>query len=99
MDNGPEFIANALKKWAEQNNITLQFIEPGSPTQNAYIERVNKTYRTEILDVYVFDTMVQLREITEAWRKKYNTKRPHESLGGIPPVKHRMKHFPQTLYF
>lgn len=98
-DNGPEFIAHVLSQWAIKNKVTLQFIEPGSPTQNAYIERFNRTYRTEILDCYIFGTTDELREITEPWRQHYNHERAHEALGGMPPVPYRINKFPKTLYF
>ena len=98
-DNGPEFIANALCLWAKSKGITLQFIEPGSPTQNAYIERFNRTYRTEILDCHLFRTTDELREITQTWMQHYNHERAHESLGGMAPVPYRIKQFPNTLYF
>lgn len=97
-DNGPEFISNALARWANENQITMQFIEPGSPTQNAYIERFNRTFRTEVLDCNLFRTLDEMREISEPWRTHYNHERAHESLGGMPPVKYRMIKFPNLCF-
>jgi putative transposase len=97
-DNGPEFITNALSMLACSKGITLQFIEPGSPTQNAYIERFNRTYSTEVLDCYPFRTTEALRDITHPWKQHYNHERAHESLGGMAPVPYRIKQFPNTLY-
>ncbi|MCF2030885.1 integrase core domain-containing protein, partial [Escherichia coli] len=76
MDNGPEFISLALAEWAEQHAVKLEFIQPGKPTQNAFIERFNRTYRTEILDFYLFRTLSEVREITEKWLSEYNCERP-----------------------
>ncbi len=72
MDNGPEFISTALASWSEEHGIQLEFIQPGKATQNSYIERFNCTYRTEILDMYVFKTLADVRELTENWIKEYN---------------------------
>lgn len=85
MDNGPEFISLALAEWAEQHAVKLEFIQPGKPTQNAFIERFNQTYRTEILDFYLFRTLNEVREITERWVSEYNCERPHESLNNMTP--------------
>ena len=98
MDNGPEFTGKALDRWGYDRGVKLQFIEPGKPTQNAYVERFNKTYRTEVLDCYVFDSLKEVRDMTADWLHRYNHHRPHEALGRIPPVEYRVKLFP-NLYF
>lgn len=85
-DNGSEFIAHRLAKWAKAHDVLLDFIEPGKPAQNAYIERFNRTYREDILDAYLFDNLTGVRELTERWLLEYNTVRPHDSLGGLPPT-------------
>ena len=65
MDNGPEFISNTLADWAEEQAIDLEFIQPGKPMQNSYVERFNRTFRDEILNIYVFKTLSEVRAITE----------------------------------
>ncbi|QHM75182.1 hypothetical protein C7M52_01131 [Mixta theicola] len=85
MGNGPEFISLALAEWAEKHVVKLELIQPGKPTQNAFIERFNRTYRTEILDFYLFRTLNQVREITEKLLSEYNCERPHESLNNMTP--------------
>ncbi|GAA3884409.1 hypothetical protein GCM10022405_07250 [Gibbsiella dentisursi] len=63
-----------------EHGVILEFIKPGKPTKNAFIERFNRTYRTEILDFYLFRTLNEAREITKRWLYEYNSERPHESL-------------------
>ncbi|MCP0913331.1 MULTISPECIES: IS3 family transposase [Legionella] len=91
MDNGPEFISSALADWAEQHQIQLEFIKPGKPTQNSFVERFNRTYRTEILDMYVFKNLHEVRELTEKWMREYNEERPHDSLGDLTPWEYLAK--------
>ena len=86
VDNGPEFIAQELEDWAKANAIELQFIQKGSPTQNAFIERFNGSFRREVLDAYLFDTLAHVRQVSETWLQIYNFERPHEALGNVPPV-------------
>lgn len=90
MDNGPELVSLTLAQWAEEHRVALEFIKPGKPTQNAFIERFNRTYRTEILDFYLFKTLNEVREITERWLHEYNSERPHESLNNLTPEEYRL---------
>lgn len=90
MDNWLELISLALAQWAEDHSVVLEFIKPGKPTQNAFIERFNRTYRTEILDFYLFRTLNEAREITERWLNGYNSERPHVSLNNLTPEEYRL---------
>jgi putative transposase len=85
VDNGPEFISHKLDQWCRQNKITLVFIQPGKPMQNAYVERCNGNIRKELLNAYVFTTLQEVREKAEEWMIDYNNERPHKSLGYRAP--------------
>lgn len=89
-DNGPEFISNALMAWAQQHHVVLDFIQPGQPAQNAYIERFNRTYREEVLDSYLFRSLQEVRAITHEWMNSYNQQRPHDALHGLTPAGFRL---------
>jgi putative transposase len=89
LDNGPEFLADCLAQWCAERRIALRYIQPGKPNQNAFIERFNRTYRTEVLDAYVFESLDQVRDISAAWVQSYNEERPHEALAGLPPATYR----------
>lgn len=93
-DNGPEFISHKLEEWCsyESRRITLQFIQPGRPMQNAYIERKNGSIRRELLNAYLFTNLAEVRVSSEEWREDYNTERPHKSLGYLSPLKYAEMH-------
>lgn len=86
VDNGPEFISDKLDNWCKHNKIQLIFIQPGKPTQNAYIERLNGSLRRELLNAYVFRTINEVKEQVNEWMHDYNYCRPHEALNNKTPM-------------
>lgn len=91
VDNGPEFIAEILKQWCNDNDIDLQFIQPGRPMQNGFVERFNRSYRQDVLDANWFANLSEVKILSDEFEEDYNFHRPHESLGDLPPVEYRMK--------
>lgn len=87
-DNGPEFISHKLAQWCDDasRKISLQFIQPGRPMQNAFIERKNGSLRRELLNAYLFYSLADVRTMSEAWRKDYNEERPHKALKYLSPL-------------
>jgi len=88
VDNGPEFISKKLRKWSKKHSVELLFIQPGCPSQNAYIERFNRTYREDVLDAYLFHTLDEVRLISTQWSYEYNYDRPHQSLNNMAPMEY-----------
>jgi putative transposase len=85
-DNGPEFIAKAIRKWTEQLGIETLYIEPGSPWQNGYAESFHGKLRDEFLALEEFESLAAARKLTTAWKDDYNHHRPHSSLGYVAPA-------------
>jgi putative transposase len=84
-DNGPEYLSHTLVEWANKHRITLLYIQPGKPTQNAYIERFNRTARHEWLDMHQFESIAHAQLLATQWLWQYNNERPHTAIGGVPP--------------
>lgn len=85
-DNGPEFIAKAVREWIMAVGAKTAFIEPGSPWENGYCESFNSKLRDELLNGEIFYSLAEARIVIESWRRHYNTERPHSSLGYRPPA-------------
>ncbi len=86
LDNGPELTADAFVDWAKQRDVKLLFIQPGKPNQNAFVERFNRSFRTEVLDAWLFNAVSEVQSAADDWLTDYNEFRPHESLGDVPPA-------------
>ena len=84
-DNGPEFVAKSVQQWIEERSIKARFIEPGSPWQNGHNESFNAVFRDGCLNRWLFESVREAREASEAWLQEYNEERPHGSLGGLTP--------------
>lgn len=91
LDNGPELTSRALDQWAYEKGVTLRFIEPGKPVQNAFIESFNGRLRDECLNEHWFLSLADARKIIEEWRMDYNECRPHSSLGNLTPEEYRRR--------
>src|SRR6185437_3468584 len=86
IDNGPEFTGHALDAWAYAQHVSLDFINPGKPSQNGHLESFNGKFRDECLNVHWFPSLAQARQVIDAWREDYNTQRPHSALNQLPPA-------------
>ncbi|BCA57146.1 transposase [Nitrospira sp. KM1] len=89
LDNGPELLAERFLTWCAEWGIELRYIQPGKQNQHAFIERFNRTYRTEVLNASVFESLEQVREISGEWLQSYNEERPHDAFAGMPPAAYR----------
>jgi putative transposase len=84
-DNGSEFTSQAMDLWAYQNSAKIDFSRPGKPTDNAFIESFNGTFRDECLNVHWFEILTEAKQLIETWRQEYNGSRPHRALGERTP--------------
>jgi len=91
LDNGPELVSSQLVEWCKCNNVEMLHIQPGKPNQNAFIERFNRTFRNEVLNLHLFASLQQVREIAWEWINDYNKERPHEALKNMTPTAYREK--------
>ena len=98
VDNGPEFTGKALDEWAYQHGVRIDFIAPGKPTQNPYVESFNGKLRDECLNEHWFTSVEDARRILNAWRRDYNTVRPHSSLKNLTPEQFATQHRNTALF-
>jgi putative transposase len=84
-DNGPEYVSQALIDWANTQQITLMYTQPGKPRQNAYVERFNRTVRHEWLALHLFETIEHAQYLATEWLWTYNNERPNSAIGRVPP--------------
>ena len=87
-DNGPDFTSKAMDRWTYERGVTLQFIRPGKPVENAYCENFNGKLRDECLNANWFTTLADAQRVIEQWRLEYNTERPHKNLGRRTPAEY-----------
>jgi putative transposase len=85
-DNGPEYVSASVQNWANENEIKIQFIQPGKPQQNAFVERFNRTVRCEWLSQHDWADLEQVRIFATQWIYRYHHERPHMALGGMTPI-------------
>ena len=90
-DNGPEFLGECFVRWASKNGMAIQYIQPGKPNQNAYIERLNRTMREELLDPSLFVRLQDVREAAWWWQLEYNEERCHDALQDMTPREYKEK--------
>jgi putative transposase len=83
----PEFLSNHFVDYCQTQGIHIKYIRPGKPTQNAYIDRFNRSYREDVLDAYMFESLRHLRELSSEWQDEYNEFHPHQSLNNLSPNK------------
>lgn len=93
-DNGSEFTALAVRQWLAKVGVKTLFIEPGSPWENGYIESFHGKLRDELLNLEIFDTVLEAKVLIERWRREYNTWRPHSALGYRPPAPEALEPWP-----
>lgn len=96
-DNGPEFTSGAFRRFCCSHRIRHRRIEAGKPQQNSFIERFNRSFREDVLDMYAFRNLQQVRELAGDWLVEYNYDRGHDSLGGKSPVEYARSFLPLTL--
>ena len=93
-DNGSEFTAKIVRKWLDGLGVKTLYIEPGSPWENGYLESFNGKLRDELLNIEIFDTLLEVQVLVEQWRKHYNTVRPHSALNYRPPAPEAVQPWP-----